>query len=177
VSSSRRRGSSESGSKKIESSGLGSRPNLSRKRRAWLSIISRNCSCCVSRPATDRPSGVPDRLAFSAYHSYPSTQPARPVFTALPRPRPVWSDLDIRHRSDLPSKRRAASALGSTSPAVHSTPRVRAVVSRVHGTRHTCGTDRLERGSQPEPDGLALPDMLGKRKVSSRSSGDRASVS
>jgi hypothetical protein len=47
VSSPQGRGSSASGSKKMGSSGPGSRPNLSRKRRAWLSLISRSCSCCA----------------------------------------------------------------------------------------------------------------------------------
>jgi hypothetical protein len=45
-------------------------------------------------------------------------------------------------------------ALGSAPPTVQSSPRVGTVVEDqlVHGTPHRCGTDRLERGSQPEPD-------------------------
>jgi hypothetical protein len=48
----------------------------------------------------------------------------------------------------------------------------------VHGTRHRCGTDRLERGSQPEPDGPKPARPAGQTyNAGPRSSGDRASVS
>jgi hypothetical protein len=48
----------------------------------------------------------------------------------------------------------------------------------VHGTRHRCGTDRRERGSQPESGGPTLAQHAGQtRKLGPRSSGDRASVS
>jgi hypothetical protein len=63
--------------------------------------------------------------------------------------------------------------------AVQSAARVGAVVDQlVHGTRHRCGTDRRERGSQPGPNGLTLARHAGRTyKVGPRSSGDRASVS
>jgi hypothetical protein len=56
---------------------------------------------------------------------------------------------------------------------------VRMVVDQlVHGTRHRCGTDRLERGSQPEPNGPKPARHAGQTyNAGPRSSGDRASVS
>jgi hypothetical protein len=73
----------------------------------------------------------------------------------------------------------AASALASTPPAVKSAPRVGTVVDQlVHGMRHRCGTDRLERGNQPESDGPRPARHAGQtHNAGPRSSGDRASVS
>jgi hypothetical protein len=70
-------------------------------------------------------------------------------------------------------------ALGSAPPTVQSAPRVGTVVDQlVHGTRHRCGTDRRERGSQPEPNERRLARYPGRTyNVGPRSSGDRALVS
>ncbi len=47
-----------------------------------------------------------------------------------------------------------------------------------HGTRHSCGTDRRERGSLPKPNGPKVARHAGRTyNAGPRSSGDRASVS
>jgi hypothetical protein len=74
---------------------------------------------------------------------------------------------------------RSLRLLARHHPAVQSAPSVGTVVDQlVHGTRHRCGTDRLERGSQPEPDGPRPARHAGQTyNAGPRSSGDRASVS
>jgi hypothetical protein len=94
----------------------------------------------------------------------------------------AYDQLDEYHHNQLrPCHHQvaAASALGST-------PTRRTISAAcqdggealIHGTRHRCGTDRPERGSQPEPDGPPLARHAGQTdKAGPRSSGDRASVS
>src|SRR5262249_30131620 len=118
-----------------------------------------------AEPDTDPPgpSGEVRLLAVCVPRSIPSTRRSSPqpaATTSLPRrSADSGSWLDTTHRIIDAACRCSGKTL-------------------VHGTRHGCGTDGGERGSQPEPGGATLVRHAGQtHKLSPRSSGDRATVS
>jgi len=127
----------------------------------WLATQPRRPACQVRRSPTSR------RL-----RSFPqAAQPVRIPSTrrTSPQPAPTTVVTSVLYRPP---------ARGSAPPTVQSAPRVGTVVDQlVHSPRHRCGTDRLERGSQPKPDGPRPARHAGQTdNAGPRSSGDRASV-
>jgi hypothetical protein len=126
--------------------------------------------------ASRDPSGVCTHLSFNA-GSPPAVlcQGGGERETEM-RPCPGLQTLS---RAVVTSLLRSLRLLARHHPAVQSAPRAGTVADQlIHGTRHRCGTDRLERGSQPGPDGPRPARHAGQTyNAGPRSSGDRASVS